>query len=242
VLPGAERAADQPVGRRHHEMERRLFLLEARQPAPEGRGVVAHHAPEDLEVAERDGREHVVPRSPLHQQRHHVAAGFREAGGPADHIHLVQVAHALGVRPRVEQRPHRLERPAARREMERQRVVAGLARMGIRAPFEQQPHRLGVAHRQVQSGHSGGGARPGQARRTVEHLPQRRHVPRGASGEEPLVGTGHGAGQRLAGLSGASERGGPTRRAAIVRWARSQVVPPSVERSAVQEKASGRMS
>lgn len=46
----------------------------------------------------------------------------------------------------------------------------------------------------------------------------------------------------LGGASGPIDRAGPMRRASIFRYSLSQVAPPSVERSAVQEKRSGRMS
>ena len=133
MVPGSEHSADQPVRRGDHVMQGRLLLLGGRQPPPDGVRILGDDAPEQVGIAQGDSGEDVVARAALDQQIHHVPVRHAKHRGPPDGLQPVRVAEAVDVRARVEQRPHRLDVPAARRNMEGKRVVAGLALVGIRA-------------------------------------------------------------------------------------------------------------
>jgi hypothetical protein len=82
-------------------------------------------------IPQRDGREYVVPRPAVEQQRDHVAARLREAHGPPDHVQRVCITGPVYVRARVEQRQDGLDRCAARREVQWQCIVACVARVRV---------------------------------------------------------------------------------------------------------------
>ena len=65
--------------------------------------VIPDHAPEQIEIAERNRSEDMMPGAARDEEIDHVAAHVPEQRGPADDVHLVQVTDAMHIRARIEQ-------------------------------------------------------------------------------------------------------------------------------------------
>ena len=152
VLTGSEQAAHEPIGRRNHVVERRLLLLEFRQTSRDRLRVAGDYTSQQIEVSQRDRREHMMVRTAFDEQVDHVTASLFEHSRPPDDIHSMKIANALHIGSAVEQRPHRLERASACGEVERERVITCVSSVGVGAVLEQQSHSVGMMHRDVKTG------------------------------------------------------------------------------------------
>ena len=89
-------------------------------------------------VAERDGREYMVARATLQEQRHDcrwIVAGLAVNSSPADDAELMHVAGALDVAASIEQCANNLEILPGGSPVQRAGVVSSLACIWVRAMF-----------------------------------------------------------------------------------------------------------
>jgi hypothetical protein len=124
-------------------------VLELRHAAGERVGIGGHDLPDEIEVTDAHRRKDVMARATPDEQRHQLARTRRELvgwlvvfvedGGPADHLHLVDVADTVNVATGIEESTRDLDVSGGRRPVERIGVVALFARVGIGALLEQTP-------------------------------------------------------------------------------------------------------
>src|SRR5262245_10224544 len=137
VVAGSEESTDKSIRRRDHVVERALFLFVLRKTPREGISIAIDEATEQIDISERDSREHMMTCTTADQQIDDVSTRLRKYRSPPDHIDLVEAAEAIHVRPGIQQHAHRTEQATSRRKLERQRLIAILTYVRISAVLEQ---------------------------------------------------------------------------------------------------------
>ena len=166
-------------------MERCLFLLELGETPLDRFRVARDDASQQIQVAQRDRREHMMVRPSLDQQVDDVTSSLREHGRPPDDIHSMEIADTLHIRTGVEQRHYRFERATAGGKMQRKRVVTVVTSIWFCAVLEQQPDSLGMMHGDMEGGRSRV-ALASEAGLARKQFAQRRDVTRAARREKGL--------------------------------------------------------
>jgi hypothetical protein len=140
-------------------MKRSLPVFEAGHSPTEHVGVFLDQLANQTAVAESDGREDMVARAALYEQRpdsRRIAAGLAVNGGPPYDVEFMHVPEALDIAAAIEQGANGLDILPRGSPMQRVGVVAGLACVWVRAVFEKHSDSGGVPgfSRSVQPGPS----------------------------------------------------------------------------------------
>jgi hypothetical protein len=165
-------------------MERGLPVFRARQAPRQGIGIARDDLSDRLEVTACDGREDVMSRATLEQQRHYVFGNpGAKAGCPSDDAELVRVTLPVYISTGIEEGPDDVHATRAPGEVQGRGVVTRIARVRIGTMLEQQAHRVEVLDGEVQAGAPLGRALVREARIGFQQVAEHGDIA-GATGRE----------------------------------------------------------